>query len=65
MLTESLRRLFPWGPLFFGIGFIAPLLAQSLDRMPVSAPAGLSNLQFGLVVGVAWGLFAKFRGSWV
>lgn len=65
MLTDSLKKLFPWGPLFFGIGFIAPLIAQSLDASSLSLPIGLSNLQFGLAVGASWGLLTKYRGSWI
>ena len=53
------------GPLLFGVGFIAPLIAQSLDAASLAAPMGLSNIVFGLAVGTSMGLVAKLRGSWV
>jgi hypothetical protein len=65
VLLDWLKLAFPWGPVLFGIGFVAPVLAQSMDGAGLSAPAGLSNLQLGLLVGILWGTFAKFRGRWV
>ena len=49
----------------FGIGFVAPLIAQSLDAASMSAPLGLTSLQLGLAIGTSLGLVAKLRGSWV
>ncbi len=60
-----LRRAYEWGPVLFGIGFVAPLITQSLDAASASAPMGLSNIQFGLAIGLMTGLIAKARGSWV
>jgi hypothetical protein len=60
-----LRKAHEWGPLLFGIGFIAPLVAQSLDAASTAAPLGLGSVQFGLVVGVSLGAVAKLRGSWI
>ena len=62
---DWIRKGFEWGPLFFGIGFLAPLIAQSLDAASISAPLGLSNLQLGFVVAIAMGTIAKLRGRWV
>jgi hypothetical protein len=61
-LNEQLAQL---GPVIFGVGFIAPLIAQSLDATSLSAPLGLSNLVFGLSVGFTMGVIARLRGSWV
>ena len=55
-----LNRLGDYGPVFFGIGFVAPLIAQSMDAATLSAPLGLSNIALGLVVG---GSCAKKRPS--
>jgi hypothetical protein len=33
MIRPVLQRLNPWGPLFFGLGFIAPLIATLVTRM--------------------------------
>jgi hypothetical protein len=60
-----LQQLGKFGPVFFGVGFVAPLIAQSMEAASLSAPLGLSNLVFGLVIGSAMGVVAKFRGSWV
>lgn len=58
-------KAFEWGPLWFGVAFIAPLVAQSLDAGGMSAPLGLSGIQFGLAIGVVMGTVAKLRGSWI
>jgi hypothetical protein len=60
-----LKGLFAWGPVWFGLGFVAPVLAQSLDAAALDAPLGLSSLQFGLVVGLGLGFVARWRGRWV
>jgi hypothetical protein len=59
------RKAYAWGPLLFGVGFIAPVVAQSLDAAPASAPPGLSNLQLGLAVGFTMGAVAQLRGRWL
>ena len=60
-----LNQLGVYGPVFFGIGFVAPLIAQSMDAAALSAPLGLSNIALGLIVGVSMGIVAKLRGTWV
>ena len=52
-------------PLLFGIGFLAPVIAQGLDAAGLAAPFGLGALTFGLIIGGAWGLFATVTGRWV
>lgn len=64
-VTNLLRKAFEWGPVLFGIGFIAPLVAQSLDAASVSAPMGLSPVQLGLVIGISLGGVARLRGTWI
>ena len=63
--TALLRRLDAWGPVLFGIGFVAPLIAQSLGALSLAAPFGLDPLAFGLLVGTGLGAVAKERGSWL
>jgi ABC-type dipeptide/oligopeptide/nickel transport system permease component len=65
MMRSVLQRLSPWGPLLFGLGFLGPLLSTLVDRVGITAPLGLSSLQFGLAVGAIWGTYAKFRGRWL
>ncbi len=60
-----LKHLGAYGPVFFGIGFVAPLIAQSMDAAALSAPLGLSNLALGLILGASLGMLAKRRGTWV
>jgi len=60
-----IRKLLQWMPFLFGIGFIAPLTAQSMDYWEIAAPFGLSTLVFGLILGGAWGLYANIKGRWV
>ena len=64
-VLEGIRVLSEWGAVLFGVGFLAPLIAQSMDKLDVPAPLGLSTITFGLIIGVTGGLVAKFRGSWV
>ena len=52
-----------FSPIVFGIGFVAPLVAQILNRLDVTM--GIENLYVGLIVGLLLGLMAQLRGSWV
>ena len=65
LAMDGIRVLSEWGAVLFGAGFLAPLIAQSMDRLEIAAPFGLSTLAFGLIVGPSAGLVAKLRGSWV
>ena len=60
-----LKWLSGFGPVLFGLAFLAPLIAQSMDAASVAAPLGLTTLQFGLAIGLVMGSIAKFRGSWI
>ncbi len=60
-----LRAVLDSGPLLFGLGFIAPLMAQLLEMAAVNSLFGLSSLAVGLLVGGALGLLATVRGRWV
>jgi hypothetical protein len=59
------RQLFQWMPLLFGIGFIAPLIAQTMAVWEIAAPLGMGEVAFGLLVGAPWGLYAMLRGRWI
>jgi hypothetical protein len=59
------RKAYTWGPLLFGVGFIAPVVSQSLDAASTTAPLGLSNLQLGFAVGFTMGTVAQLRGRWL
>lgn len=62
---DFLGKLAEWGPVLFGIGFLAPLIAQSMEAADVPVPFDLTPLQLGLIVGPSLGLVAKLRRSWV
>lgn len=63
--TSLLERLGAWGPVFFGVGFLAPLISQSMDTAGIPAPFGVDSLYIGLAIGTTLGLIAKFRRSWL
>jgi hypothetical protein len=63
-MQDAFRKLMNWLPFLFGIGFIAPLVAQLLALAGHSAPFGLPAIVLGLAVGGAWGLYAVWRGRW-
>ncbi len=64
-MQSVVKQLFYWMPLLFGIGFIAPLIAQMLVYWDVAAPMGLSPIACGLLIGAPWGLYATLRGRWI
>lgn len=65
MVAVALRKLLQWMPFLFGIGFIAPLTAQTMAYWQIDAPFGLSQTVFGLLFGGLWGLYANIRGRWI
>lgn len=65
MIGRILTALGPWGPMLFGFGFLAPLIAQVIERTGATPPLGLSPLMVGLIVGPLLGLSAKLRGRWL
>ena len=64
-MQVALKHLFHWMPLLFGIGFIAPLIAQTMALWDIAAPFGMSHIVFGLTIGAPWGLYAVLRGRWL
>jgi uncharacterized membrane protein YdjX (TVP38/TMEM64 family) len=64
-MIELLKKAYAWGPLLFGVGFVAPVIAQTLDATSVAPPLGLTTVQTGLVTGVLLGTVAKLRGRWI
>lgn len=64
-MQTALKQVFHWMPLLFGVGFIAPLIAQTMAYWEIAAPFGMSGLMFGLLIGAPWGLYAVLRGRWL
>ena len=52
-------------PMLFALGFLAPVIAQSMDSLGWTAPWGATNIVFGLIVAGTLGLLAQIRGRWV
>ena len=64
-MTAAVRKLFSVMPFLFGIGFIAPLVAQTMAYWEIAAPFGMNRVLFGLLIGAPWGLYAVLRGRWL
>ena len=65
MASLAIKKVLLWMPFLFGIGFIAPLTAQTMEYWDIAAPLGMSRIGFGLIFGGAWGLYANLRGRWI
>lgn len=65
IMQAALKKLFAIMPFLFGIGFIAPLIAQIMEAWGWSAPFDMRPIVFGLMIGAAWGLYATIRGRWL
>lgn len=52
-------------PLWFGIGFIAPLTAQLIKACGWQASLPVSPLIIGLALGIVWGGSTVMRGRWI
>ena len=57
--------LFRLGPIWFGLGFLAPVLAALIMALALAPPLGLSPISSGLIVGGALGLVATIRRTWL
>jgi hypothetical protein len=57
--------LLRFGPIMFGIGFLAPLIAALIDTLILAMPEGVPSIAIGLVIGVALGSLAMRRRSWI
>jgi len=60
-----LGLIFRFGPLLFGLGFLAPLAAQIIERAGWSLPYGITPLMAGLGIGGVLGLAAQLQGRWI
>ena len=65
MLMKLIKALAPWGPVFFAVGFLGPLIAQSMTALEIPGPMGLPALTTGLTIAIVWSLIAKFGGRWI
>lgn len=64
-MLAAIKTLFNFGPLIFAVGFLIPLIAQSLLALGWAPPFGLSAWTFAAIVGGAYGVFAQISGRWI
>lgn len=64
-MSRLLPLIFQNLTLLFGIGFLAPLIAQVLERTAPSIAATPWPLAIGLLVGGGWGAIAQKTGRWI
>lgn len=64
-MSRILPLIFANLTFLFGIGFLAPLIAQVLERTLPSIAGTPWPLMVGLVVGGGWGAIAQRTGRWV
>jgi uncharacterized membrane protein len=64
-MQQALKGIFFIMPFLFGIGFIAPVIAELIAVAGIELPANLAPLTVGLLLGSAWGLYATIKGSWL
>jgi ABC-type dipeptide/oligopeptide/nickel transport system permease component len=62
---QLIAFLFRFGPLLFGVGFLAPVIAAILDAFHLTQVFGLAPLTFGLILGGVLGAIASIRKSWL
>ena len=65
LLGRLVTLLLQGMPLLFGVGFIAPLIAQLLERTLPGAAQAHWPLLAGLAIGGSWGPLANLRGRWL
>ena len=64
-LGRLLTLLLQGMPLLFGLGFLAPLIAQLLERALPGAAHAQWPVLVGLAIGGSWGALANLRGRWL
>lgn len=64
-MITVIKTLFYFGPILFGLGFLAPLVAQIISAMGWAPPFGLSPLVAGLMFGGGYGVLAQWKGRWI
>lgn len=65
MLEALITQIFRFGPLLFGLGFLAPLFCELIELSGAALPFGMAPIAAGLILGGGLGLMAQLRGSWI
>jgi hypothetical protein len=61
-VLTSLPRIIPF---LFGLGFVAPLIAQTIERVRPDVAQQSWPTLVGLAIGGVWGAIANLRGRWI
>lgn len=64
LLTHLLKNL----PVLFGLFFLGPLIGEVMvlaNAAPTSFGFDIAPLYFGMIVGGAYGVFARVTGRWI
>jgi len=64
-MITAIKTVFYFGPLLFAVGFLIPLIAQSVIALGWTPPFGLSAWTFAALLGGGYGLFAQLTGRWI
>ena len=64
-MERGLKLILSLLPMIFALGFLAPLIAQSMAALGWSAPLELGTMTFSLILAGTLGLVAQLRGRWV
>jgi hypothetical protein len=64
-MLPATRQLLAIMPFLFGIGFIAPAIAQLMEHAGIGGVWGMSRVSCGLELGATWGGIANWRGRWL
>ena len=64
-MVQVIKTIFYFGPLLFGLAFLAPLSSQIIKAAAWTPPFGLTPLLTGLILGGTLGLIAQIRGRWI
>ena len=64
-MSRILPLIFQNLTFLFGIGFLAPLVAQILERTLPSIAGPPWPLAVGLIIGGGWGALAQMTGRWL
>jgi len=64
-MGKIIGALFEYGPLLFGIGFIAPVFAALVEASGYTLPYDIAPLYAGLGLGIVVGAIATKRGRWI
>jgi hypothetical protein len=52
-------------PILFGCLFLAPLIAQIIERLHLTPAGSPGPIIIGLLIGPPWGAVAVWKGRWI